>query len=242
MTRRRRALDVFRSGGDPHPLSAAFDAQRVPRAPAWSRDAFAAIVGVVHGASLRRPFRAGLLDRRRHGRSARTAGGARAGDGHDRVRKPVGARRQQRGGARRDRRRTSSMLARPVSLHTLVVAARGLADAVTDPVGGLFLLPVLIAATVVWRLGAVAWPIAVAISVLMQIGISTLAYAVQLAVVRYVPGPPPAHGLDGPAAGRGAVARDAVDAGHVRDARAGRARRRRSPGSRPCSRSRRRCS
>ena len=46
----------------------------------------------------------------------------------------------------------------------------------------------LIAATVVWRLGAVAWPIAFAISVLMQIGISTLAYAVQLAVVRYVPG------------------------------------------------------
>jgi hypothetical protein len=78
-------------------------------------------------------------------------------------------------------------LARPVSLHKLV-AARGLADAVTDPVGGLFLLPVLIAATVVWRLGAVAWPIAFAISVLMQIGISTLAYAVQLAVVRYVPG------------------------------------------------------
>jgi hypothetical protein len=79
------------------------------------------------------------------------------------------------------------MLARPVSLPTLV-AARGICDAVTDPVGGLFLLPVLIAATIVWGLGAVAWPLAAAISLLMQIGISTLAYAVQLAIVRYIPG------------------------------------------------------
>jgi hypothetical protein len=79
------------------------------------------------------------------------------------------------------------LLARPVSLPQLV-AARGLADAVTDPVGGLFLLPVLIAAAVVWRLDAVAWPMAIAISLLVQIAISTLAYAVQLAVVRYVPG------------------------------------------------------
>src|SRR6185369_10014164 len=46
------------------------------------------------------------------------------------------------------------LLARPVSLASLV-AARGLADAVTDPVGGLFLLPVLISATFVWDLGAV---------------------------------------------------------------------------------------
>ena len=78
-------------------------------------------------------------------------------------------------------------LARPVSLHILV-AARGLADAVTDPVGALFLLPVLISATVVWRLGLIALPVAMAVSFLVQLGISTLAYAVQLAVVRYVPG------------------------------------------------------
>src|SRR5262245_20149818 len=78
------------------------------------------------------------------------------------------------------------LLARPVSLSALV-AARGLADAVTDPLGGLFLLPVLISATVVWQLGPPAWPMAVAISLLMQIGISMLAYAVQLAIVRYVP-------------------------------------------------------
>jgi hypothetical protein len=78
-------------------------------------------------------------------------------------------------------------LARPVSLPALVVG-KGLADAVTDPVGGLFLLPVLISATFVWRLGAVGWPLAIAISLLAQIAISMLAYAVQLAVVRYVPG------------------------------------------------------
>jgi hypothetical protein len=80
------------------------------------------------------------------------------------------------------------LLARPVSLPR-VVAARGIADAVTDPVGGLFLLPVLISATFVWGLGLTAWPVAIAISVLVQVGISTLAYGVQLAVVRYVPAP-----------------------------------------------------
>jgi hypothetical protein len=79
------------------------------------------------------------------------------------------------------------LLARPVSLSALV-AARGLADAVTDPVAGLFLLPVLVSATVVWDLGPAAWPIALVISILMQVAISSLAYAVQLAVVRYVPG------------------------------------------------------
>jgi hypothetical protein len=78
-------------------------------------------------------------------------------------------------------------LARPVSLPTFVVA-RGLTDAVTDPVGGLFLLPVLISAASVWQLGAVGWPVAIVISFLMQIAISMLSYAVQLAVVHYVPG------------------------------------------------------
>ncbi|HXU00129.1 MAG TPA: hypothetical protein VN903_04015 [Polyangia bacterium] len=78
------------------------------------------------------------------------------------------------------------LLARPVSLHVLV-AARGLSDAIVDPVGGLFLLPVLISATFVWRLGVTAVPISIAVSLLAQIGISTLAYAVQLAVVRYIP-------------------------------------------------------
>ncbi len=67
------------------------------------------------------------------------------------------------------------------------MAARGLADAVVDPVGALFLLPVLISASVVWHLGALGWPLAIVISMLTQIAISMLAYAVQLAVVRYVP-------------------------------------------------------
>ena len=80
------------------------------------------------------------------------------------------------------------LLARPVSLSSLV-AARGLADAVTDPVAGLFLLPVLISAAVVWRIGPIAWPMAIVISMLLQVAISSLAYAVQLAVVRYVSGP-----------------------------------------------------
>ena len=78
-------------------------------------------------------------------------------------------------------------LARPVSLPAMVVA-RGLADAVTDPVGALFLLPVLISATAVWNLSGAAWAMAVLISLLAQVAISMLAYSVQLAVVRYVPG------------------------------------------------------
>ena len=114
------------------------------------------------------------------------------------------------------------MLARPVALASLV-AARGLADAVIDPVGALFLLPVLIAAGVVWRLGAPGWPLAIVISMLMQIAISMLAYAVQLAVVRYVRRRAAPDDVDGAAAGRGAVAGDAVDARHLGDAGARRA-------------------
>src|SRR6185295_6390862 len=56
-------------------------------------------------------------------------------------------------------------LARPVSLPALV-AARSLADAVTDPVGALFLLPVLISAAAVWEVGPIAWPVAIVISLL----------------------------------------------------------------------------
>lgn len=77
------------------------------------------------------------------------------------------------------------MLARPVSLAALVVA-RGCADAATDPVGALFLLPILIAAASVWDVGAAAWPIAVATSMLVQVAISMSAYAIQLGVVHAV--------------------------------------------------------
>ena len=75
------------------------------------------------------------------------------------------------------------LLARPVSLAVLV-AARGLADAVTDPMGALFLFPVLAAATLVWRLPPASWLLAAAISSAVQVAISMLAYATQILVVR----------------------------------------------------------
>jgi hypothetical protein len=79
------------------------------------------------------------------------------------------------------------LLARPVSLPALVTA-RGLADAVTDPVGALFLLPVLVAAALTWRLGLVtSLAIGVATSMLVQVAISVLAYATQILVVHAVP-------------------------------------------------------
>ena len=55
--------------------------------------------------------------------------------------------------------------------------------------GALFLFPVLFAACLVWRLPAAAWLMAVAISALVQLGISMLAYAAQVALVRLVPPP-----------------------------------------------------
>jgi hypothetical protein len=78
------------------------------------------------------------------------------------------------------------LLARPVSLAALV-AGRGIADAVTDPMGALFLFPVLLAASLVWRLPPLAWAVAVGISAAVQIAISMLAYAAQLLVVGMVP-------------------------------------------------------
>ena len=78
------------------------------------------------------------------------------------------------------------LLARPVSLAVLV-AGRGIADAITDPMGALFLFPVLLAASLVWRLPPIAWALAVGISAAVQIAISMLAYAAQLLVVGTVP-------------------------------------------------------
>ncbi len=77
------------------------------------------------------------------------------------------------------------LLARPVSLAALV-AGRGIADAVTDPMGALFLFPVLLAAALVWRLSPAAWLMAASISAAVQVSISMLAYATQLLVVRAV--------------------------------------------------------
>jgi hypothetical protein len=80
------------------------------------------------------------------------------------------------------------LLSRPVALPTLVVA-RCLAEAATDPLGALFLLPVLLAATLTWGLPsrAVALALAAVVSMLVQLGISALAQASQIAVVRFVP-------------------------------------------------------
>jgi hypothetical protein len=77
------------------------------------------------------------------------------------------------------------LLARPVSLAALV-AGRGIADAVTDPMGALFLFPVLLAAALVWHLPPAAWFMAAAISAAVQLAISMLSYGAQLVVVRAV--------------------------------------------------------
>ena len=78
------------------------------------------------------------------------------------------------------------LLARPITLGALV-AGRGAADALTDPMGALFLFPVLFAASLVWGLPASAWVLAAVVSVLVQLGISMLAYATQVALVRLIP-------------------------------------------------------
>jgi hypothetical protein len=78
------------------------------------------------------------------------------------------------------------LLTRPVALPTLVVA-RCLAEAATDPLGALFLLPVLLAAVMTWDLPRGALALAAVSSMLVQLGISALAQASQIAVVRFVP-------------------------------------------------------
>jgi len=78
------------------------------------------------------------------------------------------------------------LLSRPVALPTLVVA-RCLAEAATDPLGALFLLPVMIAAAATWHLPLVALGLAAVVSMLVQLAISALAQATQIAVVRFVP-------------------------------------------------------
>jgi hypothetical protein len=78
------------------------------------------------------------------------------------------------------------LLSRPVALPTLVVA-RCLAEAATDPLGALFLLPVMLAAAKVWDLPRGALLIAALASMLVQLGISALAQATQISLVRFVP-------------------------------------------------------
>jgi hypothetical protein len=77
------------------------------------------------------------------------------------------------------------LLAHPVSLPSLVLA-RSLAGVVTDVFGALFLLPILLAAAVVWHLGPVAVLLAIVISVAAQVGVSGLAQAAQILIVHKV--------------------------------------------------------
>ena len=112
------------------------------------------------------------------------------------------------------------LLSRPIGLGALV-AGRGLADALTDPMGALFLFPVLLAASLVWRLPPAAWLMAAAVSGLVQLGISMLAYTAQVALVRLVRAAAPAQCLGRHALAVGAVAGVALDGRHRRAARSG---------------------
>ena len=78
------------------------------------------------------------------------------------------------------------LLSRPTSLPSLILA-RSVAGAVLDPLGALFLFPVLVAAAITWRLGVGAWIAAAVASVIVQVGVVALAQTVQVAVVRYTP-------------------------------------------------------
>jgi hypothetical protein len=78
------------------------------------------------------------------------------------------------------------LLARPVGLPALVVA-RGLAGLVTDLFDALFLLPVLAAAGLALGLGGGAVALAVLSSLLVQVAVTALGAAVQIAVVALCP-------------------------------------------------------
>jgi hypothetical protein len=81
---------------------------------------------------------------------------------------------------------TEFLLARPVSLGTLV-AARSLAGVVTDPFDALFLLPVQLATVAALGLGAGAICAAVLTSVFAQIAVTALAQLCQIGIVQRVP-------------------------------------------------------
>lgn len=78
------------------------------------------------------------------------------------------------------------LLARPLSLSRLM-AARALAALLTEPFGTLFLLPVLLAASLAWQLPPAATLVAATTSLLAQLAISALAQTLQIATVRWVP-------------------------------------------------------
>jgi hypothetical protein len=77
------------------------------------------------------------------------------------------------------------LLTRPLSLATLLVA-RSLAGVVTDFFDALFLLPVLLAASLAWDLGVLGACLGLVSSVLVQVAVSAASQAGQIAVVRFV--------------------------------------------------------
>lgn len=77
-------------------------------------------------------------------------------------------------------------LSRPISLGRLV-AARALAAAVLDVWGGLFLLPVLAAAAVVWKLGWLGLVFAATLSWLLQVVLVAVGQAVALGLLGKIP-------------------------------------------------------
>ena len=107
----------------------------------------------------------------RHGRPRRAAGGAGAGDRHDRVRQPGGAGRQQRGGARRLARERVPAGAPGVAAR----AGRGARPGRRGHRSGRRAVPAAgadrgHASSGGWARSA--WPMAVAISMLVQVAIS----------------------------------------------------------------------
>ncbi len=77
------------------------------------------------------------------------------------------------------------LLTRPLSLATLLVA-RSLSGVVTDFFSALFLLPVLLAASLAWDLGVAGLALGLVSSVLVQVAVSAASQAGQIAVVRFV--------------------------------------------------------
>src|SRR6185436_19726675 len=78
------------------------------------------------------------------------------------------------------------LLTRPVSLATLVTA-RSFSGGTTDIFDARFLFPILVAAALVWGLGARGAVVAAATSVIVQVGVTAVAQAGQILLVRLVP-------------------------------------------------------
>jgi uncharacterized membrane protein len=77
------------------------------------------------------------------------------------------------------------LLTRPISLETLVTA-RSLAGVATNIFDALFLFPVLVSAALVWELGLPGVLLAAVVSAIVQVGVTAVAQAGQILVVRLV--------------------------------------------------------